>query len=142
MTGATYHDQHRSAGRPEGAAIRIAASRARHTCTDQSNSPARQSILPHRATCRSPRAPAFFFAPVSIDADEIHELRLCGLNGRQPVLARLRALDTGHHVLQDNADVPECHSSNPSRVRVFDEKHRSERITHRAGSITQGLGNV
>jgi hypothetical protein len=37
-----------------------------------------------------------------------------------------RTLNTGHHVLQDNADVPECHSSNASQVRWFNaNRHRT-----------------
>lgn len=51
--------------------------------------PARRSYLPRRANCRDRQdSPAFFFTPVSVDPDEIHELRICELTGRQAVLSR------------------------------------------------------
>ena len=96
MTSAINHDQHRSAGRP-GGVTRSAAPRARHTCVDHHQFPARRSYLPRRANCRDRQdSPAFFFTPVSVDPDEIHELRICELTGRQAVLSRALLSTSGN----------------------------------------------
>ncbi len=145
MTPALDHKQHRS-GRRWGWASPVAAANAVHisVARDKAQSgahprpvsvagwitPVTTLFLPVR-TCRG-------FGSGIFPKFE----RICELTGRQPVLARSRC-NVGHHVIYHAFDVPKAyHLERLSSGAGFDDQQPSERITHRVGSFTQGLGNV
>lgn len=101
----------------------------------RSGRPPRGFLLPLRGNCGVRRGSAFFFTPRSIDPDELHELRICELTGRQPCLSR--ALDTGHHAFHSLSDVPKSQSASPFvESRSNDLEHETKGV----GSAQDSVG--
>lgn len=88
MTPAHQHQQRggqRRVGEP------IAAANAAHAFVDHDKFHAGRHSS-RRPNCRGFTASALSFTPRSMDLDEILELRICELTGRQPVLARAQSI--------------------------------------------------
>lgn len=113
MTVATNHQQHRTA-QCRGGQGPVAATRTAHSPAALNKHQDRSaSVSPGRAGCLLPVGQlgrAFGlgslsrradrcrpqFTPVSVDPDEIHELRICELTGRQAVLSRALLSTSGN----------------------------------------------
>ena len=72
-------------------------------------------LLPALARCK--------FMPRPITLDEIHDLRICELTGRQPLIARAQAV-SDHREAVPAVRAKVDHQSKSSRVAVFDDRHR------------------
>lgn len=66
---------------------------------------------------------------------EFHALTRAGIRPDHAVA--LLSFNVGHHVLQDTADVPECHVDRLSRVAGFDDQQRREAETQNVGTVFQ-----